>query len=303
MRAAPSLLVLLVACALVVAAAASCAGVRVDTGSDAYMMVPGAQFVRGAMPDGSDAGPAVDQLDLVNANIWAGMENDPVGGVLDPSATAVAIGLQGDVGYWVVPAGVPNVATPDNPSFSATAAFSQGIVVGSYTLVARAVDSSGDFGPPATQILVAEDSPTNPPASGALVVTLAWDTDSNLSLHLLDPTGAEIWWNDQSSTPPPPGGPVEGGSYGYVDYDSNAGCVIDGLRHEDVLYPDAPPPGHYTVRVDTPSLCGQPDANWTVQVVLEGNEIAHASGVAVDADTWGNHGVGTGVLALEFDVP
>jgi hypothetical protein len=231
------------------------------------------------------------------------MENDSISGALDPSATAAAIGLQGDLGYWLVAAGVPSVSTPTEPSFSATAAFSEGIVVGSYTLVARAVDSSGNFGPPTTQILVAETSPLNPPATGALVVTLTWDTESNLSLHLLDPTGAEIWWNDQSSTPPPPGGPVEGGSYGYIDYDSNAGCVIDGLRREDVIYPDPPPPGTYTVRVDAPSLCGQPDANWNVVAVLEGSEVAHASGIALDADTWGNHGVGSGVLALQFTVP
>ncbi|HEY6460983.1 MAG TPA: hypothetical protein VIY73_12555 [Polyangiaceae bacterium] len=301
-----TLLPVLVACfalATVVAGAVSCAGVKADTGSDAYMLVPGGQFVRGPMPDGSDAGPPVDQIDLVNDDIWAGMENDPVSGVLEPSATAVAIGLQGDVGYWLVTAGVPSIATPNDPSFSASLAFSEGIVLGSYTLVARGVDSAGNFGFPSTAILVAEDSPTNPPPSGDLVITLAWDTESNLALHVLDPTGAEIYWNAQSSEPAQPNASVDAGSYGYIDFDSNAGCVIDGLRREDVIWPHTPPSGQYTVRVDTPALCGQPDANWTVNVVLDGNTIAHASGVAVDADTWGNHGVGSGVLALQFTVP
>jgi hypothetical protein len=292
---------LLVACGL--GGAASCASVRADTGSDAYMIVPGGQFVRGPMPDGSDGGPEVAQLDLIDNNIWAGMQGDAISGALGANATAAAIGLQGDHGYWVVTAGVPSIATPDNPSFSATASFSEGIVLGSYTLVVRGVDSSGNFGVASAQVLVAEDSPTNPTPTGQLVVKLTWDTESNLNLHVLDPTGAEIYWNEQSSEPPSPNASTDAGSFGYIDYDSNANCVIDGLRREDVVWPGTPPSGQYTVRVDTPSLCGEPVANWTVTVVLQGAEIAHASGVALDADTRSAHGLGAGQLALQFSVP
>ncbi|MGH7297743.1 MAG: hypothetical protein ACRELB_22585, partial [Polyangiaceae bacterium] len=226
---------------------ASCGGVKADTGSDAYMLVPSGQFVRGAMPEGSEAGPQVAQLDLIDDNIWPGLQGDPVSGALAPTATAAAVGLQGDRGYWLVTAGVPSVATPDDPSFSAAASFSEGIVPGSYTLVVRAVDASGNFGPPVTQVLVAEESPTNPAPTGALLVTLTWDTESNLNLHVLDPMGAEIYWNDQSSEPPDPNASTDAGSYGYIDYDSNANCVIDGLRREDVVWHDTPPSGQYTV--------------------------------------------------------
>ncbi|HEY3820004.1 MAG TPA: hypothetical protein VGL81_22720 [Polyangiaceae bacterium] len=299
-----ALVVLVFACVLAGSGLASCSsGVRADAGTDAYLQIPGAQFFRGPMPQGSANGPNVDQALLVNDNIWAGLSNDPIGGALDPAATAAAIGLQGDVGYWVVVAGPPAVATPTDPSFAANLVFSQGIILGSYTLVVHAVDGNGDFGPANTQILVAEESPLNPPAKGDLVVTLTWDTESNLSLHVVDPNGADIYWGSQSSQPPFMFNQGDGGSYGYIDYDSNANCVIDGLRREDVLWPDPPPSGQYTVRVDAPSLCGQPIANWKVQVVLEGNEVAQATGVAVDADTMGPHGVGSGVLALQFSVP
>jgi hypothetical protein len=290
-------------CASLIASAACNPSVAADQGADAYMRVPGGQFFRGPMPSGSSAGPAVAALRLVDNDIWAGLSDDPIAGALAPSATAAAIGLQGDVGYWIVPAGVPDIATPDEPSFSAAATFSQGIILGSYTLVVRAVDDAGRFGPPSTQVLVAETSPTNPPASGALVVTLTWDTESNLSLHVVDPAGAEIYWGDQSSRPPPPFSPADGGSYGTIDYDSNANCIIDGLRREDVVWPGSPPSGKYTVRVDAPSLCGQPIANWSVRAVLDGATIGQASGVALDADTWGSHGSGAGVLALELTVP
>ena len=113
----------------------------------------------------------------------------------------------------------------------------------------------------------------------------------------------EIYWGNQSSEPPPPYEGDGGGSYGYIDYDSNANCIIDGLRREDAIWPHPPPPGQYTVRVDAPSLCGQPIANWTVQAVLDGNLVGQASGVAVDADTMGSHGPGAGVLAFQFTVP
>jgi len=294
---------LVAGCGLASCGAACGGGVSADTGADAYMRLAGARFVRGPMPEGSASGPAVTQIALINDNIWAGLADDPISGALGPTATAAAIGLQGDVGYWIVAAGVPNVATPDSPSFSATAAFAPGIVLGDYALVVRGVDGAGSFGLPATQVLVAEPSPTNPPAMGDLVVTLTWDTESNLDLYVVDPGGAEIYWNNQSSQPPFSFDQTDGGSYGHIDYDSNANCVIDGLRREDAIWPNPPPPGQYRVRVDAPSLCGQPIANWTVRVVLRGQSIAEASGVALNADTMGSHGAGAGVLALQFVVP
>ncbi|MGO8996450.1 MAG: hypothetical protein ACLQVI_24305 [Polyangiaceae bacterium] len=267
------------------------------------MQVLGGQFIRGPMPSGSTSGPAVDKILLVNADIWPGRNNFPIGGDLGTTATAAALGLRGDVGYWVVPAGVPNYLTPTLPSVNATAEFALGIVPGTYTLVYEAIDDKGTYGLPSSTILYEEPSPLNPPATGALVVTLTWDTESNLSLHVVDPAAQEIYWGAQSTAPPLSFQDVDGGSYGYIDYDSNANCVIDGLRREDAIWPDPPPPGQYTVRVDTPSLCGQAEANWTVKVVLEGKQIADVTGIALPPDTWGSHGIGSGVLALQFTVP
>jgi hypothetical protein len=277
--------------------------VKADAGADAYMRLAGAQFVRGPMPAGSSSGPAVANVALIGNGIYAGFRDDPITGALGPSATAAAIGLQGDVGYWVVTAGVPSISTPDDPSFSASAAFSSGIVPGDYTLVVRAVDASGRFGSPSTQVLTAGQPPLNAPPQGALVVTLTWDTESDLDLHVVDPMGNDVFWGNQSSQPPFAFNQVDGGSYGFVDGDSNANCSIDGLRREDALWPSAPPSGTYTVRVDAASLCGQPIANWTVRVQLLGTQVGQASGVALDADTRGSHGTGAGLTALQLTVP
>jgi hypothetical protein len=59
----------------------------------------------------------------------------------------------------------------------------------------------------------------------------------------------------------------------------------------------------YTVRVDAASLCGEPDSYWTVTASLEGSVVGQAQGVAVNADTRGAHGAGSGVTAFTFSVP
>jgi hypothetical protein len=287
------------ACAIATLIAACSSSVPADVGADAAMQLTHARFVRGEMPSGS--GPAVASIDLVNDDIAPLLSNDPIAGNLAPTATSAAIGLQGDVGYWIVVAGVPSVATPNDPSFATMASFSSGISAGAYTLVVRAVDGGGTFGPPSTVPLTSTASTT---PSGALVVSLTWDTESDMDLHVVDPLGNEIFHGDMSSEPPFQIDPPDGGaSYGYLDWDSNANCVIDGKREEDVVWPSTPPSGTYLARVDAASLCGQPIAHWSVAVTLDGATIAKASGVAVDADTRGDHDRGAGVLALQFSAP
>jgi hypothetical protein len=279
-------------------------GATSDNGTGASLRMSGAQFVRGAMPSGSSKGPSVLSIDVINGNIYPNLPNDPIGGALSPTATAVAVGLEGDVGYWLLVAGVPDVSTPTDPSFSGTMQFSGAIVPGTYSLVARAVDADGNFGPPTSQTLTATASPPiEPLPTGDLVVTLTWGNDANLDLHVVDPAGTDLFWGQPSTEPPFSFQQVDGGSYGTLDYDSNANCVIDGLDREDAVWKNPPASGTYVVRVDAASLCGEPIAYWSVTVTLDGKKIAEAEGTAVDADTRGSHGSGAGVTALTFDVP
>jgi hypothetical protein len=253
------------------------------------------------MPSGSVSAPGVVSIVLVNSIIHPNAIEYPISGALEPGSTAAAIGLQGDVGYWIVGAGLPNVATPTDPSFAATATFSAGIVPGQYTLVVHAVDAQGRFGAAGTQVLTAQSSPSAP--AGALVVTLTWDTESDMDLRVVDPSGQEIFHGATSDQPPPFALQPEGGSYGHLDWDSNANCVIDGRREESVIWPNPPPSGPYLVRVDAASMCGQPIARWTVEAVLAGQPVGQAQGVAVNASTRGPHDRGAGVTALDFRVP
>jgi hypothetical protein len=281
----------------------ACSGVAPDAGTDADLQIEGAQFFRGAMP-GDGPGPAVAGIDLQTNDVRPGSRNKPLSGALAREATGAAIALGGDKGYWIVPAGVPDVATPGLPSFSAPLTFSARLSIGAHELVVRAVDAAGRFGPAATRPLTAVASDV---ADGHLVVSLSWDTEADLDLHVVDPFGVEIYKrNVNSYEPPAPGQPRDPEAWktgGILDQDSNASCVIDGRRRENVLWKTVAPSGHYVVRVDTFSLCAETAARWRAEALLDGRSLASARGESTETDTRFFHDRGAGVLAFEFDVP
>jgi hypothetical protein len=265
------------------------------------MRLDNAQFVAGPTPAEQD-GPEVAAINLPTTTIWPSLPNKLISGALGAGATAAAIALSTDDGYWIVRAGVPDISAPTLPTFQTLAAFAASLPAGTYTLEVRAVDADDRFGPPGRQTLTALAEPPSRSVTGALVVSLTWDTESDLDLHVVDPLGNEIYHGATSSVDAFLAGSSDA-SNGQLDEDSNADCNIDGLRQEDVTWAAAPPSGHYLVRVDTASLCGQANAHWTVRVLLDGMSVGAASGVALDSDTRGAHDRGAGILALGFDVP
>lgn len=279
----------------------SCDGASKDLGLDTSMQVDSAQFFRGSWPS-ETAGPSVKTASI-DGEIRVGAQARSLTGEIDSAGTAVAIALDGNVGYWVLPAGLPDVASTGSPSFRAAVSFAKSIPVGPRQLQVRAVDANGHFGPPLVRWLTFVGSAP----AGHLVVTLAWQNRADLDLHVVTPNGVEIFARNPSSyVPPPPGQPEAPGTPhdgGTLDFDSNAQCLADGRKAEDVVWSELPPKGHYTVRVDTPSLCEEVAAAWTVAAVLDGVTIAAASGTSTANDTRFVHGRGGGLLTFEFDVP
>ena len=282
---------------------AACSGTRVESGRDALVQVKGGEFHVGAWPTDA-SGPPVAAVDLARSTLAAGLEGAPFKGALSPGATAAAIALGGDRGYWIVPAGVPDIQNAGYPSFDAAISLAGAMAPGDYQLLVRAVDATGRFGPvTATPITVT----TVPLPDGKLVVSLAWDTEVDLDLHVVDPSGSEVYNRHINSwQPPPPGEPVDPNAWktgGILDFDSNASCVIDGRRQENVVWKTTAPSGHYVVRVDTFSMCSELAAHWSVDVRLDSAIVAHGQGSSFDSDTRFGHDRGAGVLAVELDVP
>ncbi|MBX3189710.1 MAG: hypothetical protein KF819_21980 [Labilithrix sp.] len=288
--------------AVALALTASCEDVVVDAGLDAGLRVDGAQFFRRAMP-AETSGPGVRNVVLA-PTVLAGSATK-VSGDLEPTATAIAVGLDGDPGYWVVPAGLPDVTAPGFPTFVAGVSFAPMLRAGAKSFVARAIDAGGNFGPPLVRPLNVN---ARVPPPGKLVVSLTWMNQADLDLHVVDPNGTEIWKRNVTSyQPPPPGSPPEPPGTvrqgGVLDFDSNASCVQDGRRAENVVWTTAPPPGRYVARVDTFSLCGQVNAYWRVEVFVDGVSVKAAEGLATEIDSRAPHDRGAGVLALEIDIP
>jgi hypothetical protein len=293
------------------AAIAGCGGTSAESGVTAYLRIAGAQFVEGALAaDTRGMEPAVRGVTLVNTAVYPGQENFPISGSVEDGGT-VLIGLGDDSGYWIVPAPLLDTSTPDNFDFSAQLTFSPQTPTGMHPLVLRGVGPDGALGP--AQVFALTFTPPMP--AGALVVTLQWDTQSDMDLHVVVPNPnepampIEIWSKApvglplrQPGDPPPDSDQIA--AAGYLDFDSNAACVIDGRRQENVIFTEPPPSGTYTVRIDAYSLCGQPDAQWQVVAATpDGPLVAPAVWEATDADTRGNHGAGAGRLAFQFSIP
>lgn len=255
---------------------AGCSGANPSSGQTAYMRVQNAQFVSGGI-DTTDHGelPVVQSVSTLNNDLFPGVSGKSISGSAGPGSTAILIGLLGDVGYWVTPVQDVDQNATGNFTFSCTASFSPLTPTadgGGLTLVVRATDRSGNIGPAVLQPMTMEALRPD----GALVISLDWDTQADLDLHVVLPSidgGVnEIWSRKPTGlTPGTPGATVDDGTAaGYLDFDSNSQCVIDGRRRENVIFPVAAPDGHYIVRVDTFSLCSEVTARWRVQVFTQG---------------------------------
>jgi hypothetical protein len=272
------------------------------------LRLAGAQFVSGEI-DSADYSPTptVERVDSQNNTVYPGITGKSIGGAVGPGATAVLIGLKGDNGHWILPVQSQDQTSPGDFVFSAKASFSPAVPTGPATILYRAVSALEEIGPPREQALDIKASA----AQGALVISLDWDTEADLDLRVTAPDAqgkeVEIWSRNKSSLArPAPGDPPatadEIAAAGFLDFDSNSQCQIDGRLQENVIWKTKPPQTSslYSVRVDAFSMCGEVLAHWHVRVLLDGQEVAQAAGQVGDADTRFDHGPGAGLLALEF---
>jgi hypothetical protein len=296
-----------------VTAAAGCGGASPASGLTAFLRASNAQYVPGTLDAVTAvAGPKVDSVRTNSSTAFPGEQGRAIAGSLSGTATAVLVGLAADSGYWVIPAGIMDTETPGDFAFQTTLSFSPELPVGDATLIFRATDGEGQVGPAnLLPLLVSAPAP-----SGALVVSLEWDTESDLDLHVLipnvnDPNAPyEVWARNPVALPPrgpsdPPTTAADVDAAGHLDFDSNAACVIDGRRQENLVFANPPPPGAYEVRVDTSSLCGQATARWHALAVAGGGNatLGEAFGQVTDAATSGSHIASSGLLAFTFSIP
>ncbi len=123
---------------------------------------------------------------------------------------------------------------------------------------------------------------------GDIKVSLTFDLNVDLDLHVIDPHGEEIFYGHPTSL-----------SGGELDLDSNPACDIDSVNNENVFWATGTAPdGMYTVKVDYWSACAIDPVNYTVTVMyLDAAEVYFGDFTASQAD---NGGFGSGEFVCSF---
>ena len=123
--------------------------------------------------------------------------------------------------------------------------------------------------------------------SGEVQVSLTWNVESDVDLHVVDPAGDEIYYRRRE---------IDSG--GELDLDSNAGCRIDGIKNENITWPTgSAPSGTYIVRVNYWSSCGVESTNYTVRI-NNGGETQVFDGTLTGRGNRG--GQGSGIEIAKF---
>jgi hypothetical protein len=281
---------------------AACDAASPELGRDAAFQVRNAQWSPGSPPD-SVGGPDVTSAVYLRPTLLRDGDAQRMNGALETGSTGLWIGMDGDIGGWIVPAAAPSADTPDQPSFQIEIAIAADAPLGPMDLRFLASDVNARTGTPRVVHMIAEDEA---PPDGELVFALGWEGAADLDLHVVAPDGHEAWWGDPNTyEPPPPGQPFDPNAWrsgGILDRDANGSCRRDARPREHVIWTVPPPAGHYIVRVDARSMCGAASAYWFLTAYRAGELIGSAQGLMTPDVTLLPHGAGSGLTALEIDL-
>lgn len=262
-------------------------GTEISTGIGEPFRIAGGQFIEGDLPGtapnadagarvaGGNAGAprplSITSVTFNSTLVLPGQAGKSVGGSVTNDAIAIGTRLAGmGTGYWVVPTGPPDPNDPTSAvTFSLSANFDPSVPPGVHDLLLVGINGSGQAGAQnATPLCIDSRIPDNGHACDPrkpvphTVLTLRWDTNFDLDLHVRSPSGADF--NPRQ----PYGGPLDAGTPAippglpHIDRDSLGDCVPDGLNQEDLVFDNAPPAGPYTVYVDPYASCGQPSVRF-----------------------------------------
>ena len=151
-------------------------------------------------------------------------------------------------------------------------------------LEVSAVGAGGAVGQPTCHFVVG--IPTD---FSEVQVTVSWDTDADLDLHVADPNGHEVYFGAKE---------VESGG---VLFPSSDACEPDNYRNERIAWTEGmPPPGRYEVRLSHYDSCEAEETNYIVRVYNHGTVTTFTGTFTGDGE---DNARGTGVVITTFHVP
>jgi hypothetical protein len=228
-----------------------------------------------APPDGGTDNdpPRITAFETFNLDVLQGQGAKAFRGRASANASAVGIALEGvSTGYWVIPVGAPDPVTGEF-TWEASSDFDISIEPGRHPLRVVAIDGTERAG---TQLelqicvrgRVADNgsacSPMRTPPRA--VIALSWDVNADLDLQVVGP-GNRVYDVKRTKDSSDAGMLMEGEAAAppTFDRDSNAGCVLDGIRTENLIWNDVPE-GKYGLYVNLFDACKQPAVRFRVAV-------------------------------------
>ena len=193
----------------------------------------------------------------------------------------IYVAIQGEDGYW-------EVTVPAGSSVADVLLTLAQQLPSELVIVFEVADSNGNVSVPVSVVTTIIKV-----ATGDVAVSVSWNVENDIDLHVVDPNGFEVYYTDDVSP--------EGGM---LDLDSNAACVIDGIKNEHIVWPDGmAPAGTYTVRVDNYDNCTSTAANYVVTIQTKGKPPQTFMGSFLATDLGDGGQAGSGVLITTFTYP
>jgi len=329
-----------VALGLVLIFAASCTNSEDSrTGIDEPLVVKNgktkalAQFIAGklpgspplqadaAAPTGSDLDasvPAVLQASIskyLERFVLQGQTNVVIEGMATLDVSSVAFALEGlGTGYWVLPTSSIDTAS-EKLNWEILTDFGRGISEGIHYLNVVGIGGTGNAGTIQSQkICIAgrlfdgyQGCLPNPKPPAA-AISLSWDTNVDLDLQVVAPDGRVIEPKNPLTVDLDAGVTTIPSDAGGIDRDSNASCVTDGVRMEDLVWMSTAPKGRYAIYVNLFDACKQPVVHFNVNVYTSvdnadaGKQLKSwysQDGMLLDFQA--NGGASRGLFITEFD--
>jgi len=152
-----------------------------------------------------------------------------------------------------------------------------GVSTGSrFTIAYQVASASGAVGAPVSSSRSVVNS------APGVQVAVSWNTPTDVDLHVVEPSGNEVFWGATSSS-----------TGGQLDQDSNPACALDNRNVENIRWNNSAPNGTYIVRVDYWSACAVTGStNFTVTVVNGGQRSTFTGSFTANQADAGGRGSG-----------
>lgn len=213
-------------------------------------------------------GAQVTSIETNGAILFQRQRGRVLSGRTSTSAFSIGVGLAGiGYGYWVSPVGGPDPMVGNELTYSLTVDVGDDVPTGLQRLSLVAFDEAGVPGarrdvrvcvvPSVPDNLNACDATLRPPDT---VISLAWEESVDLNLIVVTPDG-KVVDPRHPTTAPREGNSVSAAALrdpatGTLDRDSNAACVLDDIRRENLVFPGTPPAGVYRIYASLFDACG-----------------------------------------------